>query len=104
MIGNCLRWLVGLGVGVCIGCAGAEDADDRSGSFPCGDEECDVVAEICMYPENCSGGDEEAPPPPVCQEAPSVCDGRTTSECLNQGGRICDPDEAGGFTCSFACG
>ncbi len=90
-----LAFALGSIVGAC-----ADPKEEDLGTFPCGDEECDVRSEICYVDDPCDGtvGAQS------CHDAPAACDGRTTQACVSTGGLGCARGPEGGFGCSPSCG
>jgi hypothetical protein len=84
-------FVVGLVAGSC-----AEPEEEDLGTFPCGDEECDVRSEYCAIADSCDGSEGTR----TCHPVPDACEGTATIGCLSQGGNGCGELEGGGIACS----
>lgn len=89
-------FLLGLAVAACT-----DPEEEDLGSFPCGDEECDVRTEYCSVDDDCGGSGAA---PPTCVSAPDECNGTVTVRCVGGGGLGCSEGDGGGISCSPSCG
>lgn len=90
---------IAFGLGLVVG-ACAEPEEEDLGSFPCGNEDCDVRSEYCSVTDQCDGSQGQR----SCQPVPDECNGMATTTCLSTGGLGCGEGEHGGISCSPSCG